>query len=59
MIENDCFAYDAGECSVLCEMLCSYRNCPFYKTDEQLKEERRKAKNRIKEQSGIKDEVNK
>lgn len=40
-MKENCFAYVhrgvRPVCSVLTEMMCSYKNCPFYKTKEQYK----------------------
>lgn len=46
-IKTDCRAYEtnkAGEpdCGALTEMMCTYKDCPFYKTEEQYKEQQRK-----------------
>lgn len=40
-MKKDCFAYVhrgvRPVCSVLTEMMCNYKNCPFYKTHAQYK----------------------
>ncbi|MBE7036006.1 MAG: hypothetical protein E7403_01780 [Ruminococcaceae bacterium] len=40
-IKKDCFAYRLGRCSVLTEMVCRRENCSFYKTKEQMEQDRR------------------
>lgn len=43
----DCFAYNNG-CSALRVTKCP-KNCKFYKTHDQIKQERQKAHNRLME----------
>ena len=37
-IKTDCFAYNSekNECYALKELSCKQKNCPFYKTKEQV-----------------------
>ena len=35
----DCFAYRAGECSVLTEMVCRNKRCSFYKSMQKFKDD--------------------
>lgn len=41
-LKPDCFGYRLGRCMILTEMVCLERNCPFYKTVEQDKDDREK-----------------
>ena len=35
--KKDCFAYkDNKTCSALTEMMCTYKNCPFYKNKNEV-----------------------
>lgn len=61
-MREDCFAYiNRGVrpvCSVLTEMMCSYKKCPFYKTETQYKvgimklERKEQERERQREQRG-------
>lgn len=46
MIKTNCFAFNKEkfECTALTELYCENKNCKFYKTKEQLREEQKKAK---------------
>lgn len=39
-VQKDCFAYRVGRCSILTEMICRYEKCSFYKTKEQMEQDR-------------------
>lgn len=39
-IKKDCFAYRLGRCSILTEMICRRESCSFYKTKEQMEQDR-------------------
>lgn len=51
MIETECFAFDKEkfECAALKELYCKDKNCKFYKTKEQLREEQTKKRRYIYE----------
>ena len=34
--KRDCFGYKMGKCSVLTELVCTQRECSFYKTRKQF-----------------------
>ena len=38
-IKQDCFAYSRFCCRVLNIMICKDRQCPFYKTEKQYKDD--------------------
>lgn len=45
-IQTDCRAHKFNasgdsQCKALTEMLCTYRDCPFHKTEEQYQEQQR------------------
>lgn len=43
--KKDCFGYKvSGYCGVLVEMVCKHRNCSFYKSKQQFKEDAKRAK---------------
>lgn len=53
MKKFDCFAYgmlaDGSKgCTILTECVCSSGECPFYKTNAQIEEERERTEARIK-----------
>lgn len=44
--KTDCRAHKftatgCSQCDALTEMMCTYRDCPFYKTEEQYQEQQR------------------
>lgn len=41
-IKSDCFGYENKQCTVLKEMVCKYKECPFYKTNEQYAADKEK-----------------
>lgn len=41
-VKTDCFAYHRGECTILYELVCSLRNCSFYKTCKQYNSDKLK-----------------
>ena len=47
MMEEKCFAYNKGKCNVLKVKKCEGEGCPFFKTREQLEEDRKKVLRRI------------
>jgi hypothetical protein len=47
MMEETCFAYNKGKCNVLKVKKCEGEGCPFFKTREQLEEDRKKVLRRI------------
>jgi len=47
MKENACFAYKNGKCNILRIEKCEGVGCGFYKTGEQLKQDRQEAYERI------------
>lgn len=45
-IKTDCRAHKTNsigepQCEALTEMMCTYKDCPFYKTEEQYQEQQR------------------
>lgn len=46
MVKLDCFAYDKDkiECKYLKRLYCENKNCNFYKTREQIREEQVKCR---------------
>lgn len=46
---KECFACEEGHCVVLIDNDFDYRECPFYKTKEQVAEEREYCRNRVAE----------
>ena len=42
MIKQDCFGYKRGTCMVLTELVCGQRECSFYKTQEQFRQDAEK-----------------
>lgn len=42
-----CFANKNGKCKALTSCLCKKSECPFYKTKQQLKDEKLKVANRL------------
>ena len=56
MIETECFAFDKEkfECAALKELYCKDKNCKFYKTKEQLREEQTKKRRDIYEEKRFK-----
>lgn len=47
MPKTDCFAYRDIDCSILTECVCRDRNCRFYKTSQQLKEQAKQCNKRL------------
>ncbi|HAU85695.1 MAG TPA: hypothetical protein DCW90_09370, partial [Lachnospiraceae bacterium] len=44
----DCFAYDkGGACNALKSLVCARKNCKFYKTKEEMEQERKHTKIRL------------
>lgn len=60
-MKTDCFAYYVdgkgyGQCYILKKNVCAKKDCPFYKTNEQLKAEKLKCSKRwskIKQLKGV------
>lgn len=44
--ETTCFAYRDKGCAILKEMICKEKACPFFKTEAQFQEDKKKAKER-------------
>ena len=42
MMEERCFAYNKGKCNALNVKKCQGEGCPFFKTREQLREDKKK-----------------
>lgn len=53
MNRHRCFADKGSYCSVLTEKLCEYGGCRFYKTEQQLYDERKCVDRHIKDKYGI------
>lgn len=47
MDEERCFAYRNGRCKVLTVKKCQDEGCPFFKTREQLEEDKKKVLRKI------------
>ncbi len=39
-VKKDCFAYRIGRCNILTEMVCKRDTCSFYKTHEEMEQDR-------------------
>lgn len=57
-VKKDCFAYRKTErdeqCNILLRLYCREENCKFYKTEEQLNQERQKAGGATHDREGSK-----
>ncbi len=40
-IKKDCFAYRIGRCNIMTELICKRDSCSFYKTKEQMEQDRK------------------
>lgn len=53
MNRHRCFADKGSHCSALTEKLCEYGGCRFYKTEQQLYDERKRVDRYIEDKYGI------
>ena len=47
MMKETCFAYNKGKCNVLKVKKCQGEECPFFKTRNQIEEDKKKVLRRI------------